>query len=66
MSSDHLYDYSRGIINSDKIRDRMTVIRAQYHDSLMYLLKEMLEEDETRRPDFKKLKNILSTNLRVT
>ena len=39
-------------------------MRAKFHDSIYYILEDMLNKDEDQRPDFIKLDEMLRTNTR--
>ncbi|EAR99464.1 protein kinase (macronuclear) [Tetrahymena thermophila SB210] len=55
LSADSCFDYYHAWVLEDKIQDRLNEIKSKYHDSLYYMLKEMLTINEIQRPNFQTL-----------
>jgi hypothetical protein len=55
LSADSCFDFYHCWVLDDKIQDRLNDIKIKYHDSLYYMIKEMLTLNEVQRPDFASL-----------
>ncbi|KRX07582.1 Protein kinase-like domain [Pseudocohnilembus persalinus] len=62
---DSCYDYIHGTLFLDKIQQKLEVVKAKYHDSLFFIIQEMLIEKEIDRPNLDILLEKLNRNHRV-
>jgi hypothetical protein len=52
---DSFYNYEKGTLNVEKVKEKATQLRERYSEGLCQIIDQMLEMDDVERVDFKAL-----------